>query len=83
MFARVVVSNKENKKAICIPTKALISLNGKTFVVIYHSNEDMKISEVEILKPGSDQTYLVKGVLPGDKIITLNQLLVFQQLLNQ
>ena len=83
MFARVVVSNKENKKAICIPTKALISLNGKTFVVIYHSNEDMKISEVEILKPGSDQTYLINGVMPGDKIITQNQLLVFQQLLNQ
>lgn len=83
MFARVVVSNKENLKAICIPTKALISLNGKSYVVIYKSNSEMKISEVTILKTGNERTYLIDGVIPGDKIITQNQLLIFQQLLNQ
>ena len=83
MFARVIVSNKENLKAICIPTKALISLNGKSYVVLYKSNSEMKISEVNILKTGDSRTYLVDGVVPGDKIITQNQLLVFQQLLNQ
>ena len=83
MFAKVIVSNKENKKAICIPTKSLISLNGKNFVVVYHSKSDMKIAEVDILKTAGDQTYLTGGVNPGDKIITQNQLLVFQQLLNQ
>ncbi len=83
MFARVIVSNKENKKAICIPTKALISLNGKSFVVTYKSNSEMKIAEVNILKTGGDQTYLIDGVVPGEKIIIQNQLLIFQQLLNQ
>ena len=43
----------------------------------------MKIAEVDILKTAGDQTYLTGGVNPGDKIITQNQLLVFQQLLNQ
>ena len=83
MFAKVIVTNKENKKAIAIPTKALISLNGKNYVVVYKSNADMRIAEINILKSAGDQTYLVDGVLPGDKIITQNQLLVFQQLLNQ
>lgn len=83
MFARVIVSNKENKKAICIPTKALISLNGKSFVVTYKSNSEMKIAEVTILKTSGDQTYLIDGVNPGEKLITQNQLLIFQQLLNQ
>jgi len=83
MYARVVVSNKENIRAITIPTKALISLNGKTFVVVYRSNSDMKIAEVDILKSAGDQTYLIGGVNKGDKIIVQNQLLVFQQLLNQ
>lgn len=82
MFARVIVSNKENKKAICIATKALVSLNGKNYVVLYRSNSDMKIAEVEVLKTVGDQTYLISGVNPGDKIITHNQLLIFQQLLN-
>lgn len=83
MFARVIVSNKENLKAICIPTKALISLNGKSYVVTYKSNSEMKIAEVNVLKTGDTQTYLVGGVAPGEKIITQNQLLIFQQLLNQ
>lgn len=82
MFARVIVSNKENKKAICIPTKALISLNGKSYVVTYKSNSDMKIAEVNILKSSGDQTFLLDGVIAGDKLITKNQLLIFQQLLN-
>jgi len=83
MFAKVTVSNKEDKKAICIPTKALISLNGKTFVVVYNSNSDMKIAEVTVIKTVNDRTYLYNGINPGDKIITQNELLVFQQLLNQ
>ncbi len=83
MFARVVVSNKENLKAICIPTKALISLNGKSYVVTYKSNSEMKIAEVTILKTGNNRTYLIDGVVPGEKLITQNQLLIFQQLLNQ
>lgn len=83
MFARVIVSNKENRKAICIPTRALISLNGKSFVVIYNSASDMEIREVVVLKTEGEQTYLLSGPTPGEKIITHNQLLVFQQLLNQ
>ena len=83
MFAKVVVSNKENKKAIMVPTKALVSLNGKNYVVVYKSNSDMRIAEINILKTAGDETYLVNGVEKGEKIITQNQLLIFQQLLNQ
>ncbi len=83
MFAKVIVSNRENKKAICIPTKSLISLNGKTYVVIFNSNSDMKIAEISILKSAGEKTYTSSGVILGQKIITRNQLLVFQQLLDQ
>ncbi len=83
MFAKVVVSNKENTIATTIPTKALISLNGKSYVVIYNSPTDMKIAEITILKSAGDRTYINSGVMPGQKIITHNQLLVFQQLLNE
>ncbi|MES2003368.1 MAG: efflux RND transporter periplasmic adaptor subunit [Bacteroidota bacterium] len=83
MFAKVVVTNKENKVAITIPTKALISLNGKSYVVIYNSASDMNIAEVNILKSAGEKTYINSGVTEGQKIITHNQLLVFQQLLNE
>ena len=50
MFAKVVVSNKEGSNAICIPTAALVSQEGKNYVVVYSSAEDMRIAEVEIIK---------------------------------
>ena len=82
MFTKVIVTDRENLKAICIPTKALISQNGKNFVVIYKSNNDMEISDVNILKTVGDKTYTTVGISPGQKLITKNQILVFQQLLN-
>jgi cobalt-zinc-cadmium efflux system membrane fusion protein len=82
MFAKVIVSNLEDTKAICIPTKALISQNGKDYVVVYNSSKDMKIAEVSIIKTIGDQTYVSSGVSAGQLLITENQLLVFQQLLN-
>ena len=81
MFAKVIVSNKESKKALCLPTKALIDQDGKSFVVVYKSKDDMKIAEVTILKTIGDRTYISSGVTEGDKLIVSNQLLVFQQLL--
>ncbi len=83
MFAKVIVSDKENRKAVFIPTKALISQNEKNFVVVYNSNSDMQIAEVDILKTVGDKTYINSGVTPGQKLITRNQLLIFQQLLNE
>jgi cobalt-zinc-cadmium efflux system membrane fusion protein len=43
----------------------------------------MKIVEVEVNKTIGNITYLKTGLTPGDKLIVQNQLLVFQQLLNQ
>lgn len=83
MFAKVIVYNREDRQAICIPTSALISLNGNTYVVVFNSNHDMKIARITILKSAGDKTYISSGVIPGQKIIIKNQLLVFQQLLNE
>jgi len=83
MFAKVIVTNTENRKATTIPSQSLISLNSKTFVVVFNSKSDMKIAEVSVLKSAGDKTYISDGVTPGQKIITRNQLLVFQQLLNE
>ena len=82
MFARVMVSNKEKTKAICVPTKALINQDGKTFVVVYRSKEDMSIAEVSVLKTVGEKTFITNGVKEGDKLIVNNELLIFQQLLD-
>jgi cobalt-zinc-cadmium efflux system membrane fusion protein len=68
---------------MAIPSNSLIDLNGKNYVVVYKSKCDMKIVEVEVNKTIGNITYLKTGLTPGDKLIVQNQLLVFQQLLNQ
>jgi membrane fusion protein, heavy metal efflux system len=83
MFAKVIVSNTEGGEAACIPTSALVSQDSKNYVVIYNSNEDMRIAEVEIIKTVDDKTYIKDGLRPGQLVITKNQLFIFNQLLNE
>jgi cobalt-zinc-cadmium efflux system membrane fusion protein len=81
MFAKVIVTNEEKTKAICIPSKALITNNGKTYVVAFNGNKDIKVLEVTVLKSAGDITYITDGVALGQKIITKNALLLFGQLI--
>ena len=53
----------------------------QSYVVVYNNDHDMKIAEVSILKTVGDKTYLTSGLTPGQKVITQNQLFIFQQLL--
>ena len=81
MFAKVIVTNAQNEKAVCVPTSSLIEQNGKTFVVVFNNRNDMKIAEVDVMKTSGGRTFLNSGVAPGQKVITDNELLVFQQLM--
>jgi cobalt-zinc-cadmium efflux system membrane fusion protein len=80
MFATVIVTNPLNEKAVCVSTKALVQQNGRSYVVVYNNDHDMKIAEVSVLKTVGDKTYLNSGLTPGQKVITQNQLFIFQQL---
>lgn len=83
MFIKVIVRHDEADKATCIPTSALISQDGKTYVVVYKSKDDMKAVEVSVLKTTGDRTYLNPGLQPGSLLITRYQNLIFNQLMNE
>jgi len=83
MFAKVIVSNEEGDRSICIPTAALVANEGKDYVVVYNGNDDLKIAEVSILKTVNEKTYINSGVEPGQRLITKNQILIFNQLMAQ
>jgi cobalt-zinc-cadmium efflux system membrane fusion protein len=83
MFTRVVVTNEEGTKALCIPTSAIVSQDGKNYVVIYNGKDDLKISEVNVIRTVNDQTFVSEGVAPGQRLVTRNQIFIFNQLLNE
>jgi len=80
MFANITIQNKEGAKAIAIPAAAIISENGKNYVVRYHSNTSLAVQEVQLLKTVGDKTYLSSGLAVGDKVISANQILLFRAL---
>jgi cobalt-zinc-cadmium efflux system membrane fusion protein len=83
MFARVMVSNKESQRAICIPTQSIVSQDGRQYVVIYNRRDSLDVSEVQIVKTVGDRTFISEGVQPGQLVVTKEQLLIFNQLLEE
>ncbi len=79
MFTKVVVSNQENNKATCIPTSAVVEESGKTYVIVYNNPCDLKVQEVNIFKEVGDKTYITNGVVPGQRLIGKNALLLYDQ----
>ncbi len=83
MFANILVQNKEGKQAITIPAAALVSDNGRNFVVIYHDKCNLQLQEVQVIKTVQDRAYIASGLNAGDKIISQNQILLYKALLDR
>ncbi len=79
MFTRVVVTNEEDNKATCIPSSAVVEESGKTYVIVYNNQCDMKVQQIEILKVVGDKTFIQTGLMPGQKLIGKNALLLYDQ----
>ena len=80
MFANILIQNREGVQAIAVPFASLIAENGKNYVVVYKDKCSLKVQEVDVLRTVGDKTYLRSGLLPGDKIISQNQILLFRAL---
>lgn len=80
MFANIIILNEEAKTALAIPSGAVITDNGKNFVVVYNNNYDVKVKPIHVLKVEGNITYLLDGLQPGEKLISQNQLLVYDEI---
>ena len=79
MFTKVIVSNHGQGTAVAVPSAAVVEEDGKSFVVIYKSNCDLKVQEIEIMKVQGDLTYVTYGLTAGQMVITKNALLLYNQ----
>jgi cobalt-zinc-cadmium efflux system membrane fusion protein len=80
MFANVVITNKEAQTSTAIPSSAVVTDNGKNFAVVYNNNNDVKVKEVKVLKVEGNTTYISEGLQPGERVISQNQLLIYNSL---
>ncbi|MFD2872612.1 efflux RND transporter periplasmic adaptor subunit [Mucilaginibacter ximonensis] len=80
MFTNVVITNTENQQAVSVPAKAVVFDSSKNYVVVYNGKCDLKVREVNVIKTVDDVSYIGSGLQPGDKVISKNQLLLYDAL---
>lgn len=83
MFANVVISHDNGKKAFSVSSSAIISENGKNYVVVFNNPYDVKVQEVSVLKSTSKNTFISSGVSAGQKVIAQNQILVYRKIMDK
>ncbi|NNU34269.1 efflux RND transporter periplasmic adaptor subunit [Mucilaginibacter sp. S1162] len=80
MFTNVTITNNENAQAVSVPAKAVVFDSSKNYVVVYNGKCDLKVREVSVIKTVDDISYIASGLKPGDKVISKNQLLLYNSL---
>jgi membrane fusion protein, heavy metal efflux system len=80
MFTEVTVKNTEGVSALAIPAKAVLMDNGKNFVVTYVDRCHYDIRAVELIKTVGERAYIKSGLQAGEKVVSNNEVLLFQQI---
>ncbi len=80
MFASVMVHHEEAGKMLAIPSQAVIFDKSKQWVMVYKDRKNIETRQVTILKTIGDWSYISAGLKVGEKIITKQQLLVYDAL---
>jgi len=82
MFANVTVTNKEDKKALSVPSSAIVFNNSQYYVLKYNSKSDVIITPVEVANVIGDKTFIKSGINQGDKVISSQAILIYEALNN-
>jgi membrane fusion protein, heavy metal efflux system len=75
----VLIQNQNAKEALAIPASAVVTDNGKDFVVVYRSRNDVTVKPINVIKTTNNITY-IDGLQPGELVIAQNQLLLYNAL---
>ncbi len=80
MSADVQVEKQTNEQAFAIPVEDVIFDNNQNYIVLYKSDCEMEIKRIEISARNNDTYFVKEGIHEGEKIITKNQLLIYEKL---
>ncbi|WP_434037616.1 efflux RND transporter periplasmic adaptor subunit [Formosa sp. 4Alg 33] len=82
MLVDVMALNNKNTQAFSIPTSSLIFDNNENFVVVYKDDCNQEIRNVKTLNSSNGTTFIDNGLNENDKIVSENQILVYEQIKN-
>lgn len=82
MLVDVTALRKLDTHALSIPTSVMIFDNNRNYVMIHRDGCDNEIREIEILTQNKDLFYIKEGLEENEKVISKNQLLIYEQIKN-
>lgn len=80
MLADISVIKTTGNEEVSVPTSSIIFFNNKNYVLVYDGDCLIETREVKILTENNGTTYIENGLHENEKIITQNQLLIFEEL---
>lgn len=82
MYANVIVSYSEPETMITIASSALVFDNSNNYVLVYKGEKNFDVRKVEVYKTIGAKAYIRSGIKENDRIVTSNQLLIYNALTN-
>ncbi len=64
---------------IAVPSSSLIFDRSKSYVLVFKDKYNIQVREVEPYKTSGSLAYLNKGLNAGEKVISRNQLLIYER----
>ncbi|MFN8292320.1 MAG: efflux RND transporter periplasmic adaptor subunit [Chitinophagales bacterium] len=80
MNCYVTLRYEENTSMIAVPAAALVFDKSKNFVMIFKDRKHIETRQVEVFRQVGDIAYIASGLSEGEKIISQNQLLIYDAL---
>ncbi|MGC4041028.1 MAG: efflux RND transporter periplasmic adaptor subunit [Flavobacterium sp.] len=80
MRVTIKVSYTENQQMIAIPSSAIVFDKSKNFVMIFKDKNNILTRQVEVFRQVGDTSYIASGLDAGEKVLTTNQLLIYDAL---
>jgi cobalt-zinc-cadmium efflux system membrane fusion protein len=76
MFARLHIDISEGKEFISVPKEAVLEIDGKEFVYIAQLDGTYVKQEVKVGSPSDDRLRILRGLKPGDRVVTKGAVLL-------
>lgn len=83
MWVDVIALKNKETMAVSIPTYAVVFDDNQNFVVVHHDDCNMEIRKVNIVSRNNGNVFIAEGLNENEKVISRNQLLIYEQLRNE
>ncbi len=80
MFAVVKLQYFDKEVMTSVPSPSVVFDKSRYFVMIFHARDNVETREVELYRTGDQQTWIKRGVKPGELVISKNQLYYYDAL---